>query len=140
MTELLLFTFSVSQSDSYFPILYYFQQFTSHCIQNVTPHQDINDPRIFKPLVTLHLSRALALLSSVTVNRSQAVSSCDGEVKRCVVRDESIFGAVAGEAVLTTMICVLYFVEISILVCILWSLSFNFRAVRTDLLQLIIHK
>lgn len=37
-----------------------------------------------------------------------------------MVRDESNFGAVAGEAVLTTVTCVLYFVEIPILVCILY--------------------
>ena len=31
-----------------------------------------------------------------------------------MVREESIFGAAAGEAVLSTMTCILYFVEISI--------------------------
>ena len=37
-----------------------------------------------------------------------------------MVREESNFGAVAGEAVLPTMTCILYFVEIPILVCILY--------------------
>ena len=59
------------------------------------------------------------LESSVAVGRSQAVGSRGGEVKRRVVREEPIFGAVAGEAVLSIMTCILYFVEIPILVCIL---------------------
>ena len=62
------------------------------------------------------------------------------EIKVCVVRDESIFGAAAGEAVLNTE---LYFVSCwNTYPCmyITCNISFNFRGVRTNLLQLIIHK
>ena len=40
-------------------------------------------------------------------------------VNKYVVREESNFGVVAGEAVLSTMTYILYFVEIPIFVCIL---------------------
>lgn len=116
MTELLLFTFSVSQSDSYFPILILFS--TIHKSLYLGYHASPGHKRSkdIKTLGKLALSPWPGCFI-ITVDRFILKWLA---YKSSVAGEKSNFGAVAGEAVLTTVTYVLYFVEIPILVCILY--------------------